>query len=522
MIRYDSERSKPLAAALWLCEQLGVDPTNLGGRGGNGIDEAGRAELGARMGPATSENIEPSSTDAKTAPPRRNGRDREAEPRSDNPKVGKDFDTDTSWVTPAPGGGPWPEIDSEAFYGLAGQVVDTLAPETEADPAALLMMFLAEAGNQIGRGPFFQVGSKRHYLNLYALLIGETAKARKGTAAAEVQPVLELADEEWQLQTGLSSGEGIIQAVHDEVRVREKVSGGKGQKPQYVEVVKEENVEDKRLMIIEEEFGGALEVMQREGSILSRVLRDAWDGRKLATMTKHSPTRATGAHVSIVGHITVDELRDKLDRTSMFNGYANRFLFACVRRAQLLPFGGDLDPAALDRFADRLRDIREAADGSALARRITFHATTRPIWQAEYALLSAARPGLLGAVTARAEAQTARLATLYAVLDFSAYIEPKHLAAALAVWRYCEASAKYIFGEATGNPVADAILAALRQHGSDGMTRTQISELFGRNRGADKIGAALAFLLSHGKARYVTRPRSGGGLGRGVEVWLAC
>jgi hypothetical protein len=38
-----------------------------------------------------------------------------------------------------------------------------------------------------------------------------------------------------------------------------------------------------------------------------------------------------------------DELRQSLDETSMSNGCANRFLFICVRRSRVLPFGGALD-----------------------------------------------------------------------------------------------------------------------------------------------------------------------------------
>jgi hypothetical protein len=88
----------------------------------------------------------------------------------------------------------------------------------------------------------------------------------------------------------------------------------------------------------------------------------------------------------------------------------------------------------------------------------------------------------------------------------------------LAFWSYCEASAKFVFGDATGNPAADEIMRALRQYGPDGRTRTQISELFGRHRPSGEIGAALAFLTTHGKARCVIRNTGG----RPVEVWLAC
>ena len=82
-------------------------------------------------------------------------------------------------------------------------------------------------------------------------------------------------------------------------------------------------------------------MMRRPGSVLSRVIRDAWDCRDLAVLTKSHPTRATGPHISIIGHITIDELLAKMDRTLMANGYANRFLFACVHRARVLPMAGN-------------------------------------------------------------------------------------------------------------------------------------------------------------------------------------
>ena len=55
-----------------------------------------------------------------------------------------------------------------------------------------------------------------------------------------------------------------------------------------------------------------------------------------------------------------------------------------------------------------------------------------------------------------------RLAALYAVMDKSKTIEKEHLMAALALWHYAEASARYIFGDATGDRVADRIMEALR------------------------------------------------------------
>jgi hypothetical protein len=131
----------------------------------------------------------------------------------------------------------------------------------------------------------------------------------------------------------------------------------------------------------------------------------------------------------------------------------------------------------------------------------------------------ACRPSVLdcwGAVTARAEAQTIRLALIYALLDSKQTIESAHLEAALAVWAYCDQSATIIFGESVGDPVADDILCALRRSPA-GMTRTDISNHFGRNRTADQIGAALSLLLRAGRAKFETSQTAG----RPIETWFA-
>ncbi len=134
-----------------------------------------------------------------------------------------------------------------------------------------------------------------------------------------------------------------------------------------------------------------------------------------------------------------------------------------------------------------------------------------------YGPLSEGRPGLFGAVVGRAEAQPLRLAALYAVMDESEAIEYEHLAAALAVWGYAEESARYIFGDATGDSVADDILEALRAVGEDGLSRTDIRDLFGRNKSADRIGGALGGLLKLGRVRKEDVSTGG----RPSERWYA-
>ena len=87
------------------------------------------------------------------------------------------------------------------------------------------------------------------------------------------------------------------------------------------------------------------------------------------------------------------------------------------------------------------------------------------LWAEVYPKLSDGHPGLLGAATSRAEAQGLRLSAIFAIFDCSVTVRVEHISAALAVWDYCLASARYIFGDATGDPVADRIREGLADAG---------------------------------------------------------
>jgi hypothetical protein len=403
----------------------------------------------------------------------------------------------------------WPSLANAAFHGLADKVVFRLVPNTEADQAALLMQFLVSYGNAVGRKPYFMVEGTKHFPNLFVVLAGQTAKARKGTSADRIRQLFELADPEWTqrcVQGGISSGEGIIWAIRDPIYAMKKGE------LQCVDL----GVEDKRLLLDEREYQQALTVMTRPGNTASRIIRDAWDSReRIQSLTKNSPASVTKPMVSIVSHITIEELRESLDRTAMANGYANRFLFACVRRGQLLPHGGNSDDDAVSYLGP---EIAKALAAARQLDRITMTSAAAKRWEEIYAALSVEQPGLLGAITARAEAQTLRLALVYALLDGLGEIDVAHLEAALAVWRYSEASAKLIFGDTVGDPLADEILRALRSCLITGMTRSDLTLMFRHSpHRAGAIGPALDRLLQLGKARkeiFTTAGRSG-------ERWFA-
>ncbi len=390
----------------------------------------------------------------------------------------------------------WPNpLESPAFHGLAGDLVKTILPPTEADPAALLLQFLAFAGTCIGRGPYYLVEGDKHHANLFAILVGETAKGRKGTSMGRIRQVFSMIGDTFSetcIHSGLSSGEGLIWAVRDDTD-------------------DDPGVSDKRLLVAESEFAGLLKVMQRDGNIISRIIRDAWDRGDLGVMTKKCPTRASGAHISIVGHITVDELTRYLDRTEAANGFANRFLYVAVRRSKTLPHGGNLSNTELIPLAKRLSNVIQDVK---VIQQVTMRPDTARLWESVYPTLSEGQPGLYGAVIGRAEAQVIRLALLYALLDKDSQISVEHLQAGLAVWEYSDASARFIFGDATGDPVKDRILNALKES-ADGMSRTEISRLFKGHQKSDRITHVLNELSSLGRIQMLSVETEG----RSVEVW---
>ncbi|HXG70468.1 MAG TPA: DUF3987 domain-containing protein [Gemmatimonadaceae bacterium] len=410
----------------------------------------------------------------------------------------------------------WPRpLSAAAYHGVLGDIVKTIEPQTEADPAALLVQMLVMFGSVIGRTAHFRAGADRHHLNLFAGVVGQTAKGRKGVSRGQAQRIFEPIDSTWTrcITSGLSSGEGLIWAVRDAIEKQQPIKHA-GRVIDYQSVIEDPGIDDKRLLVVESELASTLKVMSREGNTLSAVVRQAWDGHDLRTLTKSSAARATQPHISIIGHITRDELRRYLEATEAANGFGNRFLWVCVKRSKELPDGG-AEPL-LSGFVDRLRDVVTHAR---TVGELTRDAHARSLWHRIYGRLSAGRPGMLGAMTGRAEAQVMRIACLYALADKSSVVGLPHLRAALEVWRYCERSAAYLFGDRLGHPVADEILHALRDAWPESLTRSDITRgLFSRNRSAAEVNRGLG-VLSESQLARVEDDRSGPG--RPVERWYS-
>lgn len=405
----------------------------------------------------------------------------------------------------------WPVLDQAARYGLAGEVVALLEPHTEADPVALLASFLAEAGTLLNRRPHLILDGTYHPLLFWPVLVGRSSKSRKGTADKRMRTLWEGAEPTWkrgEYKGTLSSGEGLAFAVRDPQYKEEPVKEKGSLTGKTTSILVDPGVEDKRLLLVQSEFGAVLRVMARDGNSLSGVLRDAWDGLTLAPMTKANRVRATDPHIGVVGHVTKDELLRNLTDTESSNGFGNRFVWLAVQRSKELPFPSAPPEAEMSALAVRVgRAVQQARSIGTISMTGSF----REAWKAVYHDLSSDQPGLAGALQGRAEAHVMRLSALYTVLEGQSEMGLVHLKAALALWEYAQASTRMIFGDNTGDSEADAILQALRERGE--LTDSDISSLFKRHVPSSRLQQAKTVLSSAGLAYYEAvstggRPRS--------------
>jgi hypothetical protein len=392
-----------------------------------------------------------------------------------------------------------PVLPQAALHGLPGEAAVTLSAATGADPAAVLLTFLTLLGNAAGPQPHAWFGGAQHPGRLFAVLVGDAATGRKGTALGAVEPLFAEADPEWadgRVLYGLQSGEAMIDRVAD--------GGYTG---------------DCRLMVVETEFARLAVTMARTGT-LSAHLRNAWDGRTLQRVNSKRSQQASHAHVSMLAMITPEELLRHHARLSQAGGLESRLLYAySAPESDVSPFAAGAHHAGL---ANRLRDVLEASRDAVMATTdpVSRHLLTdrgiqpraeMPVdtdvaagWTA---LVKSRLPvpgqGLAG-LHSRAESQVIRIAGLYAMADGTGLIGREHVEAALAVWAYCARSAEVVFSVPISAlpPVADPrhaarIVRALHQQWPEWIARDSIgSDVLHGNIPSAAVSAALADLIA--------------------------
>jgi len=383
--------------------------------------------------------------------------------------------------------GSWPTIHPAAYHGLAGRFVRLVGPCSETDPCALLLTFLVCVGHAVTSRPHFVTEADRQTGGLYVCLVGKSSRGRKGTSLGWIEKLFRqmLEQDPSREDTlrikdlrGLASGEGLIERMKDP------------------EESPARDYHRERLIVIETELAGILKRMDRDGNVLSPILRQGWDGKPIENPTKKDPARVSNPHLSLLGHVTSHELSSLFSETESFNGLGNRILWTCVRRSKYIPIGRQPSEVEFSALADELGyTLLEAQRRD----RVYFSGPAEALWCAAYPVLEADKANaLVDALSARSAAQVVRLSLIYALLDQSGVIEVPHLQAAMATWSYCEQSVQALHSPQGRGDLSQKVLRVLEKAGESGLTRTEINKATGGNYKAEHVTAAISKLLGCG------------------------
>ena len=378
----------------------------------------------------------------------------------------------------------------EINTGEVGVILNALHPIVESNKEALLVQLITLFGNCIGRTAYFTAAADKHYTNLFTIIVGQSSRGRKGQSLNMVKSLFVDACPEWAnhcIKKGLSSGEGLIAHIKD----KDNDNILTAELPFLENPVR---ADDKRLLITESEFSSVLKMTQREGNILSQVLRDAWDGVRLETMTKNSPLCATDPMVSMVGHITIAELIRFLNSTEIANGLGNRCVFIKAASDKKLP---NPEPLAADLKKYFVNYLVSVVGRAKDIGRMDFDQKAANYWFQLYNKISSNDSSIVGTLTARQEAQIRRLAMIIALINGKSVIDFDSLIFAEKIFDYSIETLKEIYGESMGDPLTDKILDLLRSS-DNGLSRSSISEKLNKNYHKGNIECSLKILESQG------------------------
>ena len=418
---------------------------------------------------------------------------------------------------------PFPPASEEAiFHGPIGAFIRVVEPHTEAHPMGILAHLLPAIGTLIPPEIYVSRGEERQPARINTVLVGPSNSGRKGTSFSPVNSLMKrVCDKFWSKQrlNGLSSGEGLIAAVGEDQEYD----------PETKQVTKAQR--EKRLYIVESEFSRVFANKNRDGNVLSQIIREAFDSGDLHTMTVE-PRHAVGAHVSITGHITPDELRYCLTSIDKVNGFGNRFLWFVVKSDKVLPHPQPIHDTTFDILVPRLKAVLsyctfhiDSTNGVSVE--LDFEA--EQMWERVYTQRlrwESTDAGLAGSMTSRGSAMVQRMALIYAMLDVPLketlgrevlaghpVIRPEHLKAALAVWDYCEESAIQLFGGKSDSRCGEKILKLLRENGD--MTTTELN----RHLSPGQKSAAKPALEALEKQGVIVVAKQQGKRGAPTLIW---
>lgn len=363
-----------------------------------------------------------------------------------------------------------PVIDPAMFPGLIGDIVTLCCSNSEASPIAVALNSLVYIASLIGPTVYMPLGDEQRLLNLFVLMVGPSGLG-KGTSLKPVDRLFQRVEEclaedlHQQFNEGLSEGICIYPslAIH-----RGGLSSGEG----LLEAISDNNeppVLDKRLLIIEPEFGSVMTMAQRSGNNLSSILRNSFDSQTIKPLTRHNKICVTDPYLCMIGHITGRELTCHSESDMMAaNGLLNRFFLVWQQMHRIVPFPDSIDNDAMDSLARRIAaSIIEARQSSHETSYRKMKACRRPmgiddqaksVWEPYYrSIMDSADCDAVATLTRRRRLYGRLFSGLFALSDGRMTVNADDMKAAIAWCEYHRQSVIYIFRKTVDQRHAEKI-----------------------------------------------------------------
>ena len=380
-------------------------------------------------------------------------------------------------------------LKADAYYGSIGEFTALVAPYVPYGPEGILVQLLVSVGSLLGEVPFLEEGPKRIHPNLFGLVVGTSGGGKGASLGWNEWAMQRLDGDFWRDRrvTSMGSGEGLLKVICDPVYGLDS----KGE-----EVLKDKGSADKRVLYVEEE-AGSIFLRTAQQPVMEKFITTAFDSGTLMSVVKETTMKCETPHVSIIGHITPDELVDKVTRSHVTNGFLNRWL-VCVIKSNAIDDSltppdqisglGDVITRLRDnlkRFTDGPQRFRITGDADKIRRETV-------TWVRENI-----EPGAMEHMSVRFQTLTLKAAMVYAAADGTNVIDADHIRAARAVVAYSQRSIRAFYGGVFFDD-RDEFMTLWRDTGYADVSLTDITNMFSRNMNATKRDGMLKRLIRDG------------------------
>ena len=312
-----------------------------------------------------------------------------------------------------------PPLTSVSLHGLVGEFVELAYPTTAACRELLAGSIIPIIGAMFGRSTPCMFGSDVHPGSTFYLNIARTADG-KGQALNHAIAAARAVDSLWMdnhYHTNVASGEALVRLVCNRSI---KMAGDNGN----------------RLVIVVPEMTACFTAQNREGSTLSDMIRNGWDGVKLENQRSElsKSIAVTGYTLGVCGAITPKALRDALPEIDWKNGSVNRFLWNVMSGSK--DVSRSIGSPDFQAWGRRMRRLIELSLNESTI--VDYSAEAAKVWDAWVDCLPVYEDeDPMADGTARSKPHALRLANLYAQVDerrldgWKIALEPQHVEAAI-------------------------------------------------------------------------------------------